>query len=111
MVFLPVVRGLVPRDAERVFLFWFVRRRRMKWVLLGLLLDGVAGVEAEEAAADLHVILGLPCLFWVYCCCLSGLERRLATERRLVMQKKGAIIAVERASPRAQKLPTRESQF
>ena len=26
----------------------------MKWVLLGLFFDGVAGVEAEEAAADLH---------------------------------------------------------
>ena len=55
MVFLLVVRGLVPRDAERMLLFWFVRHLGSgKGVLLGLLLDGVARVEAEEAAADLH---------------------------------------------------------
>ena len=61
-----LVRGLVARDAERVLLLWFVRLRSMKWVLLGLLLDGVAGVEAEEAAqtsidAALPLCLLLPC--------------------------------------------------
>ena len=54
MVFLPVVRGLVPRDAERVFLFWFVRLRSMKGVLLFLFFDGFVCIKAEEAAADLH---------------------------------------------------------
>ena len=49
MVLFFVVHRLVPRDAERVFLFWFVCRRSMKGVLLFLFFDGVAGIEAEEA--------------------------------------------------------------
>ena len=50
-----VVRGLVPRDAEGMLLLMFVRHLgSRKGVLLFLFCDGVAGVEAEEAAADLH---------------------------------------------------------
>ena len=111
MVFLPVVRGLVAGDAERVLLLWLVCLRRMKGVLLFLFFDGVAGIEAEEAAADLHVILGPPCLFCVYCCCLGGLERRPVLERRLVVQKKGAICGRTRLSTRTKSCPPGELSF
>ena len=68
MFALLLVRGLlllVPRDAMRVLLLWFVRLRSMKWVLLGLLLDGVAGAKPKKPQ---QTSLMLPCLCVCYCC-------------------------------------------
>jgi hypothetical protein len=105
MVFLLVVRGFVPRDAEGVLLLLrFVRFLWREGVLIFLFFDGVARVEAEEAAADLHVILGLPCLFWVYCAAASVDWSGGLTGAAACCAEKRSNNAVERASPR-QKLP------